>query len=444
MFLSAFAFSAVSAFFMVNVEMPSWAYIVSGISILIFAAPSFWALRRWLGWRDSLFLLGVLSVFALSVEGFAVVKGFPYGSFSYSELLGFRLFGVVPWTVAFAWTPLILAAYAISHRLIENVFVRILSAALILIAFDLVLDPGAVYMGFWKYSAGGSYYGVPFSNFAGWLLSGIAGAGIVEIMVRRFKPLLPTPAQLILSAGFTVIFWTVIALFAAMVVPFLIGFASIGLLAWFYLRFHYAFDEMIVLVDEENTAISTAPKLATHDSETPLHRAFSVFLFNEKGELLLQKRAAAKKTWAGIWSNSCCGHLMLHETLENAAARRLKFELGLNGVKLLNILPDFRYKAEKDGVVENEICPVLVGLLNKNPRLNPAEVAEFEWISWKRFCREIKANDCAYSPWSILEADQLLNSPDFCSWFAENVRSENADHLNESKNNTDRIKANAA
>jgi isopentenyl-diphosphate delta-isomerase len=201
---------------------------------------------------------------------------------------------------------------------------------------------------------------------------------------------------------------------------------------------------MIVLVDEDNHAISTAPKLATHHSETPLHRAFSVFLFNDKGELLLQKRAEIKKTWAGIWSNSCCGHLMLHETLENAAARRLKFELGLRGVILTNILPEFRYRAEKDGVVENEICPVLVGLVNKNPRLNPAEVAEFKWISWKAFCKEITSINCEYSPWSILEANQLMNSPDFIDWFAENIKIEKVDVLKESKNSSDRIKANAA
>jgi isopentenyl-diphosphate Delta-isomerase len=235
-----------------------------------------------------------------------------------------------------------------------------------------------------------------------------------------------------------------VALFAGMVAPFLIGVSIIGLLGWFYFKFHYAFDEMIVLVDENNNAISTAAKLATHHSETPLHRAFSVFLFNDKGELLLQKRADNKKTWAGIWSNSCCGHLMLHETLENAAARRLKFELGLRGVKLRNILPKFRYRAEKDGVAENEICPVLVGSINKTPRLNLSEASDFKWIPWKLFCVELNSIASEYSPWSILEAKQLQNSTEFQIWFSENIKTEAGELSKISNNNSDQIKAKAA
>ncbi len=429
---------------MVNVEMPPWAFIISGFSIIAFAAPMFWAARRWLGWRDSIILIAILGLYALAIESSAVITGFPYGTFSYSELLGFKLFGVVPWSVAFAWTPLILAGYAIADRLFNNVFVRIVCTALILIAFDLVLDPGAVYIGFWKYADGGFFYGVPFVNFAGWLLSGIIGAIIVEISVRTFKPLLPTPAQLTLSAGFTIIFWTMISLFAGMIAPFLIGVAVTALLVGFYYKFNYAFDEMIVLVDEDNNAIATAPKLATHHANTPLHRAFSVFLFNEKGELLLQQRAFTKKTWAGVWSNSCCGHLMIHESLENAAARRLKFELGLTGANLTNILPDFRYRADKDGVVENEICPVLVGLIAKEPRVNPDEVTEFKWITWSQFCDEIKSADCEYSPWSILEADQLANSPEFHSWLKYNTDIELREEFSEAPKQSAQRRANAA
>ena len=81
----------------------------------------------------------------------------------------------------------------------------------------------------------------------------------------------------------------------------------------FWLRHHSRFDEMLVYVDENGNPLSTEAKSLVHHAETKLHLAFSIFLFNSKGELLLQQRANSKKTWPGVWSNSCCGHVMLHE-----------------------------------------------------------------------------------------------------------------------------------
>jgi len=155
---------------------------------------------------------------------------------------------------------------------------------------------------------------------------------------------------------------------------------------------------MIVYVDEDNNAIGTARKLPAHDGETRRHRAFSVFLFNDKGELLLQQRALTKKTWPGVWSNSCCGHVMLHESTESAARRRLKYELGMRVDKLHLILPDFRYRAEKDGVVENEICPVFVGFTSGMPSPNPDEVNDLNWVEWERFVVEVADPGNGHSP----------------------------------------------
>jgi putative membrane protein len=231
------AFLSVGAFFMVNVEMPPWAYLVSGLNIVLFAAPSMWATIKWLGWKNGLILLVLLGIYATLIETFAILTGYPYGNFSYSDLLGFRVFGVVPWTVAFAWTPLILAAYAIGNNLISNLWLRIFVIAGILLIFDLVLDPGAVYMKFWKYSHDGFFYGVPLSNFAGWIISGIIGAGIFEFLIYHFQPSLPSPKQMILSAYFIIIFWTFIAFWAGMVLPFLIGIGIITFLSWFYIKF---------------------------------------------------------------------------------------------------------------------------------------------------------------------------------------------------------------
>ncbi len=403
---------ATGAFFMANVVIPPEAHFVSGINVILFAIPVFWATMMWLGRRDAVLLFGILGVLALAIETSAMITGFPYGHFGYSELLGYRLFGLTPWTVFLAWTPLVLAAYGIAARLAAGGrlwAVRIIVVAIILVVFDLVLDPGAVKIGFWRYEGGGVFYGVPVSNFAGWLFSGAIGAILLELFTFIRKPLLPAPAQLISSSFFIIFFWSAIAFFSAMWIPFMIGVVVLLMLAAFYVWYHYAFDDMIVYVDEDNNAVGTAPKLAAHDGDTKRHRAFSIFIFNSKGELLLQQRALTKKTWPGVWSNSCCGHVMLHETVINAAKRRLKYELGIVGVDLEVILPDFRYRAEKDGVVENEICPVLVGFSDAVPAPNPDEVNDVRWVSWGQFVEDVADPANGYSPWAREEVE-LLNA----------------------------------
>ena len=120
--------------------------------------------------------------------------------------------------------------------------------------------------------------------------------------------------------------------------------------------------EYVVLVDKYNNLLRVAPKLESHHHNTPLHRGFSLFLFNERGELLLQQRSSRKKTWPLVWSNSCCGHPMLDESSLEAAKRRLDYELGISDADIFEIVPDFRYKVELNGIVENEICPILVGI----------------------------------------------------------------------------------
>ncbi len=409
---------------MSNVVIPPEAAFVSGINVILFAAPAFWATKMWLGWRDALILWVLLGVLALVIETSAIITGFPYGHFGYSDLLGFRLFGLTPWTVFLAWTPLVVAAYAIARRLGEEQPIansyqllagiyRIAATAVLLVIFDLVLDPGAVKIGFWRYEGGGVFYGVPISNFVGWLFSGAIASVVLEIFFLIKKPLLPAPAQMISSTFFIVAFWTFIAFFSGMYWPLAIGIVVVGLLAVFYGKYHFAFDDMIVYCDESGTPTGTYPKLAAHDGDTKRHLAFSVFLFNDQGELLLQQRALTKKTWPGVWSNSCCGHVMLHEKVEAAAKRRLKYELGITGVDLQIVLPKFRYRAEKDGVVENEICPVLVGKFDGTPRPNPDEVNDTRWVDWNDFVIEVADPANGYSPWAREEVGLLAHEPKF-------------------------------
>ena len=172
-------------------------------------------------------------------------------------------------------------------------------------------------------------------------------------------------------------------------------------------------EELIVLVDEKNNVLGTMPKADAHQTRTPLHKAFSLFLFNSNKELLLQQRSGKKKTWPLVWSNSCCGHPGLGEENEAAIGRRLKEELGLNKVNIIGSLP-YRYCFSKDGIMENEICPVFFGTTDESPDINPDEVETIRWVKWADFMEEIK-NDSAeiFSPWCKEQANLLANHHGF-------------------------------
>jgi isopentenyl-diphosphate delta-isomerase len=165
--------------------------------------------------------------------------------------------------------------------------------------------------------------------------------------------------------------------------------------------------DYVVLVNEKNEVLKTANKLETHNGKTPLHRGFSVFLFDDKGNLLLQQRSSQKKTWPLVWSNSCCGHPQLDETSIDAAKRRLSFELGITDSQMTVVLPDYRYTFEKDGVVENEFCPVMIGFTKQQPKINSDEVAAVKWITWEDWLDELENNSQLYSPWCVEETKLL-------------------------------------
>ena len=151
------------------------------------------------------------------------------------------------------------------------------------------------------------------------------------------------------------------------------------------------------------------PKSEVHGVETPLHRAFSIFLFNAEKKLLLQQRSHVKKTWPLAWSNSCCGHPGLDESNIDAAKRRIQDELGMS-ISWAEEASPYRYQFSKDGVMENEICPILIGYTQDVPVINPDEVEAVEWITWADFLAEIENNTDKYSPWCIEEAMILEKS----------------------------------
>ncbi|HVA96065.1 MAG TPA: isopentenyl-diphosphate Delta-isomerase [Candidatus Acidoferrales bacterium] len=174
-------------------------------------------------------------------------------------------------------------------------------------------------------------------------------------------------------------------------------------------------EELVVLVNDNNEEIGTMPKLEAHTAHTPLHRAFSVYVFNKEGKFLLTQRALSKKVFPGIWTNSCCGHPGPGEKTEDAIQRRLQLELGLQPKKIKLILPNFRYTAKMNGIVENEICPVYIATVSKEPRPNPEEVEEYEWVDWEEFQKSIKKNPRKYSKWCREQVEELKNNSNFKS-----------------------------
>lgn len=181
--------------------------------------------------------------------------------------------------------------------------------------------------------------------------------------------------------------------------------------------------KQVVLVDESNRVIGKASKDAVHNAATPLHRGFSLFLFDSRGDLLIQQRSNKKKTWPLVWSNSCCGHPRPEESSVEAAKRRLKFELGIDEAIIYEVLPQYRYRAERDGIVENEICPILVAFSDESPRINREEVAAIRWLGWSEFVRQATATPEAYSIWSVEETLLLDQSELFRALYAKHVQS---------------------
>lgn len=162
--------------------------------------------------------------------------------------------------------------------------------------------------------------------------------------------------------------------------------------------------EQVILVDEQNNPIGVADKETVHTTETPLHRAFSLFLFNDKKQLLLTKRAATKKTFPGVWTNSVCGHVSPGEETIDAVKRRMKEELRIQ-IATIEEVASYRYRfSDAKGIVENEICPIYIGHTNEHPTLEKSEVEECKWIDWNEFIETIHQYPGSYSPWCEEEA----------------------------------------
>ncbi len=164
--------------------------------------------------------------------------------------------------------------------------------------------------------------------------------------------------------------------------------------------------EQLILVDDNDQPIGYLDKAGCHDGEGILHRAFSLFIFDAQGRLLLQQRAAGKRLWPGYWSNSCCSHPRRHETMDEAVDRRLEEELGMQSD--LHFLYKFSYHATfGDLGAERELCWVYIGSANTDPVVNRNEISSWRWIAPGDLDAELTAEPESFTPWFKLEWSQL-------------------------------------
>lgn len=152
----------------------------------------------------------------------------------------------------------------------------------------------------------------------------------------------------------------------------------------------------VVLVDKSGKEIGKEEKLKAHQ-EGKMHRAFSIFIFNKKGELLLQKRAESKYHSSGLWSNTCCSHPRTGFDLREEAKKRLKEEMGIEAD--LKEIFSFIYKKKVGDLIEHEFDYVFIGKFNGNPKPDKKEVGGWKWINKNYLERDIKENPEKYTPW---------------------------------------------
>lgn len=166
--------------------------------------------------------------------------------------------------------------------------------------------------------------------------------------------------------------------------------------------------ERVVLLDDQGRACGAARKDEVHHEDTPLHMAFSCHVMDDRGLVLITRRALSKATWPGTWTNAFCGHPEPFEPVADAVLRRARHELGLELDGLRLALPDFRYRAvDASGIVENEICPVYVARAASATQLNPGEAMDAQWVEPADLADALAATPWAFSPWLVLQAKEM-------------------------------------
>jgi putative membrane protein len=226
------AFLLVS-YLVANVSIGGAVTWVSAVFIVALALPSFYYLLNWVGLKRGVVILALFAIFPIMVEAIGISTGLPYGSFYYSDQMGFKILGLVPWSVAFAFAPLILGSITVSNRITKDARLAILLSAAVLVAVDLVLDPAAVLLSIWVWTTPGPYYGIPISNYIGWFLTALVASTIMHLLTAESPKSARNVPPLVASSLFiSLAFWTGFSGWTGLWIPVAIGFLLLVLIAW--------------------------------------------------------------------------------------------------------------------------------------------------------------------------------------------------------------------
>jgi putative membrane protein len=197
--------------------------------LIIFALPTFYYFSKEVGFKKGTFIIIILSIYAICIESFAIETSFPYGAFEYTNQIGVK-FGEVPITLPFAWVPLCLGAYTLACQFGKNRLSKILLGIIFLVGIDFVLDPAAVYLEFWIWEDNEGFYGVPWSNFLGWILSSSIAISFLNLVLKNKL----AEKRILIGYIFTLVFMSLINLIAGFWIAFIIGILLFGLILYYW------------------------------------------------------------------------------------------------------------------------------------------------------------------------------------------------------------------
>ena len=221
-FITALAL-IIAAYFLAKVPISTEHAPISGLFIIALSLPCFYALGVSLGWKKALKLVLILSIYAIFIESFAIITGFPYSNFQYTDLIGFKLFGLTPYTLPFAYVPLFIGCFYLSSLKFTNKWKIIIFSTFLVLMADLVLDPAAVALKFWIFDTSGVFYGVPLMNFAGWILTGFLASLITMYLIKDNINDFHKPEAIVSSLFLILSFWSAVCVYMGLIIPAVFG-----------------------------------------------------------------------------------------------------------------------------------------------------------------------------------------------------------------------------
>lgn len=234
--ISAIAFF-IASWAVANVDIGSGVTWISAIFIIALAIPSYRYLDKWLGHRHALLIIIIFSIFPVIVEVIGISTGLPYGTFYYTDEMGFKILGLVPWSVMFAFSPLIFGSYALAAQITNDLRFKFIISAALLVIFDLILDPAAVWLNIWVWDTPGPYYGIPISNYTGWFLTAFIASVLMHFLITLGNPKTnEVPPKLTASLFLSVSFWTGFSIWTELLIPALIGIIMSGITLFYFIQ----------------------------------------------------------------------------------------------------------------------------------------------------------------------------------------------------------------